>query len=250
MKPIKNLLLFLFLLFLNVSIAQKNIKNSFIIPQGYERVNPNNYHKWLINQPLIFDSPVKIYQGDIVYGLNDIYIAKFDYSIGVKNLHQCADAAMYFNATYLYETNQWDRINYHFDETYSFPFKRYVWRTHTNDKTALKKYLEKVWAGAGSLSLDKFDTKPVMLKEAIAGDLIIEGGSPGHVITIVDVIVNKTTGVKKYMLAQSYMPAQEQYILLNEEDPKTVWFEFKEGEDIETPGWLFSSNSIKRFKNN
>ena len=88
------------------------------------------------------------------------------------------------------------------------------------------------------------------LKEAIAGDLIIEGGSPGHVITIVDVIVNKTTGVKKYMLAQSYMPAQEQYILLNEENPKTVWFEFKEGEDIETPGWLFSSNSIKRFKNN
>ena len=52
------------------------------------------------------------------------------------------------------------------------------------------------------------------------------------------------------MLAQSYMPAQEQYILLNEENPKTVWFEFKEGEDIETPGWLFSSNSIKRFKNN
>ena len=29
MQPIKNLLLFLFLLFLNVSIAQKNIKNSF-----------------------------------------------------------------------------------------------------------------------------------------------------------------------------------------------------------------------------
>ena len=250
MKPIKNLLLFLFLLFLNVSIAQKNIKNSFRIPQGYERADINNYHKWLICQPILLDSKVKTYDNKTIEGLGYSYAAKFDYNIGNKNLHQCADAAIYLNAAYLYETKNWCFITYTANDGRKISFNRFRWNSKEKRKSTINEYLEEVWKWVGSFSLDKFDTDPVTLKEAIAGDLIIEGGSPGHVITIVDVIVNKTTGVKKYMLAQSYMPAQEQYILLNEENPKTVWFEFKEGEDIETPGWLFSSNSIKRFKNN
>ena len=47
------------------------------------------------------------------------------------------------------------------------------------------------------------------------GDVFIQTGNPyGHAIIIVDVAINKNKE-KIFMLAQSYMPAQEIHILKN-----------------------------------
>ena len=50
------------------------------------------------------------------------------------------------------------------------------------------------------------------------------------------------------MLAQSFMPAQEQHILLNPKN-NTVWYKLDNSKIIKTPEFTFESNQLKRFKN-
>jgi hypothetical protein len=50
------------------------------------------------------------------------------------------------------------------------------------------------------------------------------------------------------MLAQSFMPAQEQHVLLNPKD-NTVWYKLDGSNIIYTPEYTFESNQLKRFKN-
>ena len=77
------------------------------------------------------------------------------------------------------------------------------------------------------------------------GDVFVTGGFPGHAITVVDMAVNKN-GHKIYMLAQSYMPAQEQHILLN---PVTldVWYSMDDMNYINTPEYVFEPSDLRRF---
>jgi hypothetical protein len=77
------------------------------------------------------------------------------------------------------------------------------------------------------------------------GDVFVTGGFPGHAITVVDMAVNKA-GHKIYMLAQSFMPAQEQHILLN---PLTldVWYSMDDMNYINTPEFVFEPSDLRRF---
>ena len=58
------------------------------------------------------------------------------------------------------------------------------------------------------------ESTPIKLNEIRAGDVFLKGGSPGHVVMIVDVCTNKE-GKKALLLAQGYMPAQEFHLLKN-----------------------------------
>jgi hypothetical protein len=78
------------------------------------------------------------------------------------------------------------------------------------------------------------------------GDVFIQGGSPGHAVIVVDMAQNKQKGEKKFILAQSYMPAQEIQILKNPKG-EGVWFSDRELDPLETPEWTFSIGSLKRF---
>ena len=57
-----------------------------------------------------------------------------------------------------------------------------------------------------------------MLKVSIEnieiGDVFIQGGFPGHAIIVVDLAENEV-GEKCFLVAQSYMPAQEIHVLKN-----------------------------------
>jgi hypothetical protein len=56
------------------------------------------------------------------------------------------------------------------------------------------------------------------------------------------------SGKKLYLLAQSYMPAQEIQILINRNNRLiSPWYELKEG-DIFTPEWTFEPSDLRRFK--
>ena len=79
------------------------------------------------------------------------------------------------------------------------------------------------------------------------GDIFIQVGFPGHAVTVVDVAVNRNNE-KVYMLAQSYMPAQEQHILLNPKN-NTVWYNLENLDIVYTPEFTFESNQLRRFKN-
>ena len=76
------------------------------------------------------------------------------------------------------------------------------------------------------------------------GDVIINGGSPGHGVVVIDMVKDSTGAKKKFLLAQSYMPAQELQILKN---GTSDWFEIPTSETFNTPEWRFEVKGPKRF---
>ena len=112
------------------------------------------------------------------------------------------------------------------------------------------KYLEMVFSYAGTASLEKEMTS-VALNEMKIGDVFIKGGFPGHAVIVVDMAVHKTSGEKLFLLAQSYMPAQELQILKNPNNKKlNPWYWVSEiSNSLQTPEWTFDKSTLKRFIN-
>jgi len=104
-----------------------------------------------------------------------------------------------------------------------------------------KSYIDK----KGSVAL----IQPVPISDLQIGDIFIQGGSPGHAVIVVDMAINSTTGEKAFLLAQSYMPAQETQVLKNPLHLNNPWYYINEiNTELVTPEWTFSKNNLKRFK--
>ena len=74
--------------------SQETIETKFLIPDGYERVIINKFHKWVISQPLKDNNKVFYTNGDEKinsnYNGDTIWAAVFDYDLGTHKYHQCA----------------------------------------------------------------------------------------------------------------------------------------------------------------
>jgi hypothetical protein len=80
-----------------------------------------------------------------------------------------------------------------------------------------------------------------------AGDVFIQGGSPGHAVIVVDVAELKD-GRRAFLLAQSSMPAQQMHVLKNLERPERgAWYIAGEGDTLRTPEWTFRWSDRKRW---
>jgi hypothetical protein len=112
-----------------------------------------------------------------------------------------------------------------------------------------RKYLNSVFTYAGSYSLSK-ELLPVSTIQNIRiGDVFIKGGFPGHAVIVIDMAANKNTGKKVFLLAQSYMPAQDIHILKNPMDEHlSPWYDIEFGSTLYTPEWIFDKRELKRFK--
>ena len=79
------------------------------------------------------------------------------------------------------------------------------------------------------------------------GDVFIRGGSPGHAIIVVDMAVN-SVGKKIFLLAQSYIPAQDIHVLKNLENSSlSPWYELPTDNFLQTPEWKFATNELKTW---
>ena len=79
------------------------------------------------------------------------------------------------------------------------------------------------------------------------GDVFIKGGFPGHAMIVVDVAVNKK-GEKIFMLAQSYMPAQDIHIVKNPgNETLSPWYVLGEGATIVTPEWKVRKDQLRSW---
>jgi hypothetical protein len=108
-------------------------------------------------------------------------------------------------------------------------------------------YLETVFMYAGTYSLEK-ELQQVSMEEMMIGDVFIKGGFPGHAVIVMDMAQNEENGEKVYLLAQSYMPAQELQILINPNDKSiSPWYRLNEKKIIKTPEWQFTRDQLKRF---
>jgi hypothetical protein len=120
----------------------------------------------------------------------------------------------------------------------------------TPDKTNLWTYLESVFNTANTTSLNQ-QLKLKAIETLEIGDVFVTGPPPGysygHAIIVVDKCINKE-GKVKFMLAQSYMPAQEIQILDNPATPGCPWYDLGFGQTLDTPEWDFTSSQLKTFE--
>ncbi|NQU17801.1 MAG: DUF4846 domain-containing protein [Candidatus Saganbacteria bacterium] len=209
-------------------------------------VQPESFADWLRHLPLKKGKPrVMLYNNQEKINQN-AHFAIVDIDIGKRNLQQCADAIMRLRAEYLYSLKKFSSIHFNFTNGKTIRWTKFAKKDYSYNN--LRKYLNIVFSYAGSYSLSKELRSLSNINEIKIGDIFIEGGFPGHAVIIVDMAINKITGEKIFLLAQSYMPAQDIHILKNPINSKlSPWYSVEFGEILYTPEWDFGKNSLKRF---
>ncbi len=209
-------------------------------PNGFRRITDkeNSFSGWLKNIRLKKSKTVHLFDGTEKRN-QSAQFAVLDIPVGKKDLQQCADAVMRLRASYLFDNEQYNSIIFFDNDGKEYKF------TVPYNEVNLNNYLQRVFAMCGTASLSR-QLKKVDYEEIQAGDVFIRGGFPGHAVIVTDIVVNKE-GQKKYMLAQSYMPAQEIHILLNPQETTSPWYDLADDEEIETPEYRFYSFELKRW---
>lgn len=229
------------------------------LPPGFARIHqpPGSFGAWLRAMPLKKDNTVYLFNGKKKLN-QEAQFAVLDISVGNKDLQQCADAVMRLYAEYLYEQKQLSKIAFYATDgtlmdydgwrkgiRYNLQQGRLVKRrtaAQAENRQVFMQYLETVFAWAGTLSLSR-QLKPTA--EIQAGHVFIQGGSPGHAVIVIDVAENGA-GERRYLLAQSYMPAQNMHVL-NNPNGQSPWYSTPPDQVLVTPEWSFRPGSLKRF---
>jgi len=215
-------------------------------PPGATRVSvvAGSFGEWLRHLPLLSrDSPVLLFDGTRK-PRQDVHAAVIDIDVGRRDLQQCADAVMRLRAEYLFAAGRFDEIRFH-----PQPGKPNVidW-TGGARRDGWDRFLVRLFAAAGSASLDA--ELPHAHGAPLPGDVLIQGGYPGHAVVVLDVAAD-SSGRHYLLLGQSYMPAQQIHVLKNLGDPRlSPWYDAAalNGAGVATPEWRqFKSKDWRRF---
>jgi hypothetical protein len=243
----------------------RTVAERFATPPGFVRtaVAEDSFAAFLRRLPLKPPrSDVLLYDGRRKAN-NGIYEAVVDLPIGRKDLHQCADAVIRLRAEHLYRRKLYQRIHFNFSNGFRAEYSKWIagyrvavagnrarWelrRGPGNSERDLWEFLETVFSYAGTQSLAR-ELVPAEAPSMQGGDVFIQGGSPGHAVIIVDLAVHGESGAKIFILAQSFMPAQEIQILCNPRDPRrSPWYAADFGAVLTTPEWTFAPGDLRRF---
>lgn len=241
------------------------VSTRFSTPTGYTRQKPEagSFAEYLQSLPLK-ENAALVHHYNGVEKPNKVAAAVLNVDVGTKDLQQCADAVMRLRAEYLLKTKQYSAL--HFNFTNGFKAEYSKWRSgyrirvkgnavfwYKTDQESVsyqsfREYMDMVFNYAGTASLSK-ELKSISLSQMQIGDVLIRGGSPGHAVIVLDMATDPKTGKKLFMIAQSYMPAQDIHILVNQNKPSmSPWYELDvNAREILTPEWPFTSTELKRF---
>jgi len=235
-------------------------------PQGFERLpfDPASFASWLRNFPMKPDTPpVRLFDGTLKYN-QDAHFAVMNIDTGHRDLQQCADAVIRLRSEYLFARQAYDDIAFRFTNGTLVPYKRWqrgerpkvrgnkvTWAAgHTagNSYVEFRKYLTTLFIYAGTLSLAR-DLVPVhSISDMQIGDVFLQSGSPGHAVLVVDMAEQPHTGKRVFLVAQSYMPAQDIHILVNPNDRTlSPWYAIEPEKKLVTPEWTFAPGKLFRF---
>lgn len=243
--------------------SSETIINRVDLPEGYERikVKPNSFENWLRYLPLKKDgSEIFLYNGQKKY-FQENHVAVIDIDIGDRDLQQCADAYIRLRAEYLYSTRKFDSISFNYTSGDRSTFRNWInglrpdvrenqvnWiqlESVDSSYSNFKLYLEKIFTYAGTYSLTKEMIQKANLSDIMIGDVLVQGGFPGHLVFVVDICINNITNEKLFLLAQGFTPAQDYHILKNPINiALSPWYSCKEGDIIRTPEWIFKSTDL------
>lgn len=241
------------------------IQDRYLPPKDYTRieVEENSFGEFLRNQKLKPYGEKVLYYNGREKSSEGVYDSVFDVDIGDRDLHQCADAIMLLRAEYLYSREIYNQIKFNFVSGFKAEYSKwmegyrikvegnnvsyYKATEPSNTYENFRKYMNMVFAYSGTLSLEK-ELEKVNIDDIKIGDVFIIGGSPGHAVIVVDMAINDD-GEKLFLLAQSYMPAQQTQLLINPMDKYiSPWYSLKGKEKLITPEWTFELDKLRRFK--
>jgi hypothetical protein len=241
------------------------IKTRVTIPEGYKRLTypKGSFEEYLRNYKLQpFGSKIINYD-DTQYYWQAGHVGVLDIPVPKNGLQQCADALIRIRSEYLWDTNRKDEIGFNFTSGHYCSWQKYAegYRPKINgnkvtfNKTASEnhskanfyKYLNLIYMYSGTLSLYN-ELESVDDKELKIGDMLIKGGSPGHIVMICDAVINEA-GKKLFLLFQGNTPAQSVHLVKNLEDSKiSPWYQLENDAVIPVSNYTFSSSKFVRFK--
>jgi hypothetical protein len=214
-------------------------------PPGFSRVAvaPESWGAWLRGLPLKpAGAPVLLFSGAAKWR-QDVHAAVIDIDVGTRDLQQCADAIMRLRAEWLFAAGRKADIGFN----YSDGRRRAFAARRKSDYASFRKYMDLVFAYAGTYSLEH-ELKPVPVSDMQIGDVFIKGGFPGHAVLVADMAENAQTGERRFLLIQSYMPAQEMHVLKNPGAADgSPWYPAQFSGDLVTPEWTFQRDALRRW---
>jgi hypothetical protein len=236
------------------------VKTRFEVPNSYTRKDYaagtfGNYLQQLPLKPA--GALTKYYNG--ATKTRKVAAAVLDISVGDRDLQQCADAIMRLRAEWLFSEKRFDDISFNLTNGFNMEYSEWKkgkrlnaacngWNTggtasETHDD--FMKYIKTIFTYAGTLSLSK-ELQNKNIANLEAGDVFIKGGSPGHAVLVIDVAEGPQG--KVFLLAQSYMPAQDIEVLINPNNTSlSPWFKGSEVGMLETPEWDFDWSQLKTW---
>ncbi len=211
---------------------------------GFKRTvaSPGSFAAWLRHLPMkAAGAPVKLYDGRSKFDQQH-HAAVIDIDTGAENLQQCADAVMRLRAEYLLAQGRARDISFNYTNG-----KRQTFPGGSYDQ--FRRYMRRIFSYAGSYSLER-EMQKVPVTSIAVGDVFIQGGFPGHAVLVIDMAENAVTGEKRFLLMQSFMPAQDMHVLKNPHaTDASPWYPAALGPELVTPEWIFKAGDLRRFKN-
>jgi hypothetical protein len=254
-------------LFLSLTRAAEpdRLHARFAAPAGFVRVPaaPGSFAAYLRDLPLLpAGAPVHLFDGRLKSN-QQAHAAVVDLDVGARDLQQCADAIMRLRAEWLFREKRYADI--HFNLTNGMRVDYPKWREGYRVKVegnetrwvkskapcttyaCFRAYLDFIFAYAGTLSLAR-ELRPRNWSDLMPGDVLIQGGSPGHAVLVADVARNPRTGASVCLLLQSYMPAQEIQVLKNPADGGlSPWYAVDCRKELATPEWVFRCGDLRTW---
>jgi len=247
-----------------INVNGTDIISRFPSPPNFHRDTSQitSFQNYLIHLPLKKHGSLVHYYNGSEKSSQNIHAAVVDYPIGHKNLHQCADAIIKIYAEYFYKEKKYDQLNFRLTNGEYADYQKWIagYRPKlvnesfkyeqryepADTREIFESYLEFVFIYAGTYSVSK-QIKERENNQLQIGDIIVEGGFPGHAVLIIDKVTNNQ-GESLYLLGQSYMPAQEFHILKNGSYPElSPWFKIDDLDLVPTPEWKFINPTIGFF---
>lgn len=243
------------------------IGTRFAVPNGWERtsVQAGSFAEYLRNQRLRPDGTSLLYWDGKNHAV-PAHAAVLDRPTPSR-YEQCADTVIHLYSDYLFYSGQYDKIVFTFNNGFVCDFMHFAqgyrpnankdgWETGSDHWTGTTErvynvYLQEVFIYANTASLYTYDLKTVSKSDLSIGDMFIVPGFPGHVVIVADMMVNKTTGEKRFITVQGSMPAVQSHVMMNAEEPGfSPWQNTKFDNDVfcSATYWTCPVENICRFK--
>ncbi|MGB1211506.1 MAG: DUF4846 domain-containing protein [Lacinutrix venerupis] len=242
------------------------IRSRVNLPKGFKRVNyaKGSFQDYLRNYKLKPYGTKIINYDNSQYYWQKGHIGILDITVPKNGLQQCADALIRIRSEYLWDNNRKDEIGFNFTSGHYCSWKKFAegYRPIINGnkvtfkktasvdytKSNFYKYLNLIYMYSGTLSLSQELEEITEVKDLKIGDMLILGGSPGHIVMLGDEAIN-SKGEKLFLLFQGNTPAQSVHLVKNLENINiSPWYNLKMNAVIPVSNFTFYNSKFARFK--